>query len=372
MSATRSTTQSLSVCLLVLAAACDIEGGPPVDNGPVDDAGAVLPADASTAPDAGAPDDPVDAGDPGDPLDAGDPGDPLDAGDPGDPLDAGDPGDPEDAGSSGDAGSPGSTCTGRPGAAGLSSRSVTVDGLSRTFLVYVPSDLDPNEPVPLVLAHHGFTMSGEIMRTLTDFSEVADAEGFAVAFPDGGGFYPWHVGTGVCGAGAFANGTTDDIAFVEAMIDDVDDSQCVNRDEVFVTGFSMGGYFSNHIACERPDLVRAVAPHSGGTYAGGCNGGPTPVMVVHGTADGLIDASCGEQARDLWVERNGCSTQVDVVAIQGGTCEWHRDCPPGGQVTLCMLEGMDHGWSGATGFYGGGTEYEHASWLIWNFFRDHL
>jgi polyhydroxybutyrate depolymerase len=391
------------------AAGCTSDETPP-DMAPPDDAGSLHSPDAASPPymedarvgepdagsphlgepDAGSPDaGSPDAGSP----DAGspDPGEPdagaSDGGDDGSQSDAGEPDGGDDDGGHPDAGAsdddtedagvddagvdgPSPTCPGRTGSPGLEQRSVVVDGLTRTFLVYVPSHLDPEVPATVVFVHHGFTMSGEVMRTLTWLSDVADEEGFVVAFPDGGGLFPWHVGTGVCGAGAFANGTTNDIAFVEAMIEDIDASHCVAKDEVFVTGFSMGGYFSNHIACERPDLVRAIAPHSGGTYGGDCAGGPTPVMIVHGTADGLIEVGCGGEARDHWVERNGCSSQFDVVPILGGHCERHRDCPPGGQVTLCLLDGMAHGWSGGEGFYGGGTQYEDASWLIWDFFRD--
>jgi polyhydroxybutyrate depolymerase len=345
----RASARWAAASLLVWSVACEEE--PPVGGGA--DASAPLPSDAQLSDVWTDPNDPSDPGDPSVPSDPGD---------------SGDPSDPGDSGDSGDS----LSCTGRPGSPGLSSRTLTVDGLSRTFLVHVPPDLDPAQPVPLVFAHHGFTMSGEVMRSLTEFAAVADAEGFAVAFPDGGGFYPWYVGTGVCGMGASANGATDDTAFVEAMIDDIDADQCIDRDRVFMTGFSMGGYFSNHVACERPDLIRAAAPHSGGTYEGGCAGGPMPVMVVHGTADWLIDVACGELARDAWVERNGCSTQVDVVPVMGGHCERHRDCPPGGQVTLCLFDAMDHGWAGAVGFYGGGTEYEPASQLIWDFFQEQL
>jgi polyhydroxybutyrate depolymerase len=369
--------------VLLGAAGCTSQEVPPAMELP-DDAGGAFSPDAASPPDVGDASvgeldlDEPDAGELGlGELDGEPDGGQSDAGEPdGGDDDGGQPdaGAPDaDAGTE-DAGTdlPGPTCPGRTGAAGLEQRSVVVDGLTRTFLVYVPSHLDPEEPATVVFVHHGFTMSGEVMRTLTWLSEVADEEGFVVAFPDGGGFFPWHVGTGVCGAGAAANGTTDDIAFVEAMIEDIDARHCVAKDEVFVTGFSMGGYFSNHIACERPDLVRAIAPHSGGTYAGDCAGGPTPVMIVHGTADGLIAVDCGVEARGHWVERNGCSSQFDVVPILGGHCEQHRDCPDGGQVTLCLLDGMAHGWSGGEGFYGGGTQYEDASWLIWSFFSEQL
>ncbi len=279
------------------------------------------------------------------------------------------------AGASGDGGVGGvgvgggpGDCAGKPGAPGLSNRQVNAGGLPRTFLVHVPSNLDPNSAAPVVFAHHGFTMSGEIMRTLTDFQKVADENGFVVVLPDGAGT-TWNAGVGVCGAGALGSGSSDDFAFVEAMLGSVEADQCVDRKRVFTTGFSMGGYFSNHIACKRPDLVRGVAPHSGGGPPAGCLPGPKPVMIVHGTADALITFNCGTQSRDHWVQHNGCSADFDAKPVQGGTCEWSRNCPPGGQVVLCRLDGMGHGWAGHVGgIYGGGTQFEDATRLVWSFF----
>ena len=92
----------------------------------------------------------------------------------------------------------------------------------------------------------------------------------------------------------------------------------------------MGGYFANHIGCMRHDLVRAIAPHSGGGPPAGCVDGPMPALVVHGTADPLIFYLCGVQARDFWVSHNGCKSEVDVVPVKGGSCERNRGCPAGG------------------------------------------
>jgi poly(3-hydroxybutyrate) depolymerase len=209
------------------------------------------------------------------------------------------------------------------------------------------------------------------MQSVTGFADVADEEGFVVAFPEGtGSLAPWNVGPGVCAPGNLANGNGDDFAFLDAMIDAIAASQCIDRERVFVTGFSMGGYFSNHVGCAHSDSVRAVAPHSGGTYTGSCDGGPIPVLILHGSADGLINIGCGTQARDEWVARNGCSSEFDIVPVAGGGCQQHRDCPPGGQVTLCVFDGMAHGWAGGSGTYGGGKSYEDATRLVWDFFAE--
>jgi polyhydroxybutyrate depolymerase len=284
------------------------------------------------------------------------------------------------AGAIGGSGGGASVCSGKSGAPGLANRSVQVGGVTRTFERYIPATLDPNQPVSVVMAFHGFTMSGDIMRQLTNFSALADTENFVVVYPDGAGVDPWNVGTNVCGAGAFVSGTSDDIGFMKAMLDDIEAVQCIDRSRVFTTGFSMGGYFANHAGCTAPELTRAIAPHSGGTEGtptapiDDCVKGPKPVIILHGTGDLLIDPNCGKAARDMWAKHNGCDATTDSVAVKGGHCEYSRNCPANGKVVLCLFDNMPHGWAGAantgpTGLYGGGTQYEDATTLIWNFFK---
>jgi polyhydroxybutyrate depolymerase len=173
-----------------------------------------------------------------------------------------------------------------------------------------------------------------------------------------------------------APNTQDDFGFLEAMVTQVDSAQCVDRAHIYVAGFSMGGYFAHHAGCKGPKFVRAIAPHSGGTYSGPCDNGVKPVFIVHGGSDTLIFNSNGEAARSYWVMRNGCSSEVDKMDVKGGSCEWHKGCPAGGQVVKCTFPSMDHGWAGAPcpcGWtslkYAGGDQYADAAELIWAFFK---
>lgn len=239
--------------------------------------------------------------------------------------------------------------------------------------VYIPQALDPNTPVPLLLVHHGLTMNGEAMRTITGFQEIADREGFAVAFPDGLAnpfVSTWNAGTRLCGGADLASGKEDDLMFVKDMIASIEADQCLSREHVFMTCFSMGGFFSSHAACQLGDLVRGIAPSASGTYPGTCARGPLPVMLWHGTADGTVRSTCSPEARNIWVERNGCKATFDTVAIKGGKCEWQHGCPEGAQVVLCMVDGMNHQWSGGASPPIGAPNSENESEMIWKFFKD--
>jgi polyhydroxybutyrate depolymerase len=252
---------------------------------------------------------------------------------------------------------------------------LTAAGLARKFIYYAPANLDPNVPAPVVVVAHGWTMSGQQMYDITQYHQLADREGFVVMYPDGqpASIGPWNVGEGACPS-SFAVlpvATGNDQAFLDAMLDFAEADQCLAREHVFVTGFSMGGYFANETGCMRRDIA-AVAPHSGGSHdLGGCANERKPVIMFHGTSDIVIPLTCGNEARDRWVQRNGCSTAFDRVDVLGGHCEYSKDCPAGGQVALCLFDSMGHAWAGGTEAAFSDPSVESAAQLAWTFFKEH-
>jgi polyhydroxybutyrate depolymerase len=274
-------------------------------------------------------------------------------------------GDGMTGGTSGGAGGsrpPGEPCTGKTGGTGDVSR--TWNGIAQ-YITHYPPGLDPNTPVPLVFVAHGFTMSGAVMQTLTNFDAVADRDKFVVVYPDGdGGAFPWDVGVGACAPGGLISaGAAESLrGYLDGMRAAVEEDQCIDAGAIFVTGFSMGGYFSHHVGCQRGnEFARAVGPCSGGTYPGECPGAPVPVFIMHGATDTFIDHTlCGQGARDMWLPRNGCGAMFDTKMVGGGHCDWYKDCDPNGQTVYCEFDGVGHSWaSGATD-------------AVWSFFKGYL
>jgi polyhydroxybutyrate depolymerase len=280
-----------------------------------------------------------------------------------------------DAALPGDAGG----CGTRTGMRGLTSRTLmmTTAPTTRTYLVYLPQSFNPATPTPLVFVMHGYTMSGKAMHDITQYADIADSEGIAVAFPDGEGgpnslLAPWNVSTGNCYPGDLESATGDDFGFLEAMRADIAKDQCIDTSHTFVTGFSMGGYFSHHTGCMRPDLARAVAPHSGGTHPfGSCVTGHEPVIVFHGDSDPVVAESCDDSAVMQWIQKNGCQTTADVVAVTNGSCSYYRGCPADGQVAYCKFTGLGHAWAGGAADAGAfsAPSYASATQLEWAFFK---
>ena len=280
-------------------------------------------------------------------------------------------------------------CGSRTGMRGKTSRTLHVANLDRTYIVYLPAGVDPTTPIPLVYVHHGYTMSGDAMFSATGYPALADTEHIALAFPDGQAGpnslgAPWNVGANLCPsvAGPPPSASGDDFAFLDAMRDDIARDQCLDLAHVYLTGFSMGGYFSHHVGCERPD-IRAVAPHSGGTHPlDQCANAKKPIIIFHGTSDGVIPDGCDDPATTppsgvtpsatAWAQHNGCATTTTTTHVKNGSCIIYDGCPSGGQVELCTFTSMGHCWAGGVdnSVYSCGT-YESATQLQWDFFKQY-
>jgi polyhydroxybutyrate depolymerase len=91
-----------------------------------------------------------------------------------------------------------------------------------------------------------------------------------------------------CTSGIACETDTDDVAYFEALIDDVSSRVQIDADRIFVTGLSNGGAMSFRLACELP-RIRGAAPIGGAmqfTTGAECKpSDPRPILYVHGTTD---------------------------------------------------------------------------------------
>lgn len=170
-------------------------------------------------------------------------------------------------------------------------------GLERTFLYYIPDNL-PNG-APLFILLHGSKGSGKIMREMTGyrFDILADREKYVAVYPDG---YEGHWNDCRKGASDSAHKIdVDDIAYMKSLISYISDEAGINRDLVFIAGFSNGGHMGFRLAVEAPGTVKAiaaVAAHVPASVNNAC-GDPeqfVPVLLCSGTEDPINPFGGGE------------------------------------------------------------------------------
>lgn len=281
-----------------------------------------------------------------------------------------------------------------PLSAGDHTRTLTVGGLKRTYLVHVPKGYDPKTPTPVVLALHGAAMNGPMMDWFSGLTKKSDAAGFVVVYPSGTGagpFLTWNAGGFM---GKMAEGKADDVAFIGKLLDDLGTVVTMDEKRVYACGMSNGGMMCYRLAAELSDRIAAVAPVAGTIAIEESKPKrPVPVIHFHGTKDTLVpfEAAKGkavpfmklkgvEDSIQAWVKLNGCDPKpkADVLSKDGDEMKVTRTTYGGGkdgaEVVLVVVEGGGHTWPGKeppVGFIGKSAKNVSANDLMWEFFQKH-
>lgn len=172
----------------------------------------------------------------------------------------------------------------------LSSQKIEVGGVERSYRLVAPRGR--KKAAPLVYVFHGRGGDGDGIARYSGFETLANSEDFLAVFPDAIGG-EWEL-----------RGGERDLAFFDALHARICAQYDVDRNRVFATGMSMGGYFSNFVAAKRSEVIAAIAPHSGGLGALAVTGVDAarkyPVLVIHGDADQIVPVSEGRKTKELY------------------------------------------------------------------------
>lgn len=254
------------------------------------------------------------------------------------------------------------------------------DGLTRDYILYLPANLESQ--APLVFNLHGYTSNAEQQRFYSEMDGVADANGFAVCYPNGtldefeSPF--WNSGWG---------GGVDDTGFLVALAQALQEEYDLDPERTFSCGMSNGGFMSYHLACAAYDTFKAVASVTGTmstlTYASCDPPVPVPAFEIHGTLDLVVPYDGGDgmvpivDVVDFWANINGCGSpdvyeldNINLLDFSTVTVTKYADCTSGNEVWLYTVEAGGHTWPGAIPIIVTGNTNQDfdASEEIWNFF----
>lgn len=273
--------------------------------------------------------------------------------------------------------------------------SVNVGGVARTFLLHLPPAAADHR-VPLVLVFHGHTGNAKVALKSSRMNAVADSLGMAVVYADGSGRVrgvglSWNVGT-CCGwAQAHA---VDEMAFVDTLRATMVRSGRVDSAAVFAAGFSAGGMLALKAACERPNIIRAVADLAGAMPNYPCSTTtPIGVLLVRGGDDDDLRedhaiqraegappyATSLDSAAAFWSRVNRC-TGHRTSLLRNVPTERVRTliatgCAPGGAVEMVTIPHHPHAWPGGRSTWWFGQRPSQAvngSSLVLGFFAAQL
>ena len=235
-----------------------------------------------------------------------------------------------------------------------------VNGKTRQYFVVLPTGYDNATPAPVVFTYHGRGgTASSLLPTGSPYGGGYALYGVQSGLPNAIYVVPQGLDSG-SDAGTdygWPNTGGQDINFVKAMITWLETNLCVDKSRYFSDGMSYGGMMSETIACQMPDVFRAIGSMSGSLFGStrSCVAKPIAAWITHGDADTTVAISGDQTARDLIVTNNGCNTTntstVDLVdsarvgdaSSTDVTCTVYDQCTSGNYpVVWCPVVGEGH------------------------------
>lgn len=263
-------------------------------------------------------------------------------------------------------------CATPPTAESQTLSELMVNGVRRQYRLSVPR-ADAGVALPVLMAFHGGSGRDYPFPQQREFEELVEAEGVIAVYPLAELVPPnegeWQLNT--------SESSTQDIAFVEALIDDLSSRYCVDSKRIYATGYSLGSMFTYELACHLNARFAAIA-----SFAGTMPVTPNScalvenvsIMHIHGQDDPIISYdnewewkawdSVGAM-RDIpslvrfWSEQYGCQNESETQS-DSALHIVHDACDEGVRVEHYRLTGVGHEWPDAIS---GVSTHE----VIWNF-----
>ena len=292
-----------------------------------------------------------------------------------------------------------------PHAPGRYAMSLKVDGLQRSFIVYLPSAYDGKTALPLVMMLHGGGGNAKATSWETGWTDKADQAGFIAVFPNAAARNPNRRSSFAFNPQLWNDGSdrfypdqkaVDDVHFLETLLDLLSESFATDPRRVYITGFSNGASMSFLAAAKLPHRIAAIAPVAGACWIDpGTLKPPVPMLYITGTEDplNLIEGGSPRLANGnsdavrskpkppvsesilKWVKALGVSdTPASSKSENGIKIERYG----GGetQVTYLTVDGLGHTWAGGRSILpesmvGATSDKINATDVIWDFFRQH-
>jgi len=160
------------------------------------------------------------------------------------------------------------------------------DNLEREYYIYIPDSITIDAPLLFVL--HGYGSDANSIMNSSQFNDIADEYGFIVCYPQGTednwNSRQWF-------SGWYSNDPIDDVGFLVSLAQYIQTEYEVSLENTFCTGMSNGADMSYRLACEAPNVFKAIASVAGCMFEWAINScspdNIIPVFEIHGTNDNI-------------------------------------------------------------------------------------
>ncbi len=244
----------------------------------------------------------------------------------------------------------------------LAPSSVTVYGKQRSIITDIGRNYSPSQPTKLIIAFHWRTNPNTLVRTYYKINQASQGNAIIVyplglpeEWPTRSRNNPWDKPNNLR-----------DYALFDTIVKTISDQYCINKDEIYVVGHSLGWWFTNTLACARGDIIRAIWSVGGSSTKTICSG-PTSAIIMHNPDDNLASFAGGEWARDALLQQNQCWPETESIWPEWWNCIKYTNCIEWSSVVRCP-----HNDSIENGKYYPHTRPDFAGQTIRDFFTDRL
>jgi len=227
-------------------------------------------------------------------------------------------------------------------------------GAARTYILHLPAGGPSNPPLMLMLCGHGGT--GAQQQSSTQMDKIADREKFIVVYPD-----PI--------AGNWDQAGDSDLKYYAALIDTIDAKYHIDRNRVYVAGFSQGAAMTHAVGCAYADKLAAIAPVSGNIPATCKPARAIPMFLTFGTKD-IATPEKFMSSASAWAKLDECPATPVVIRPYPASnpnsvvtrISW-GPCKNGTEVIADSVKGGPHEWPMNTATKVNNSEE------VWSFFK---
>ena len=246
---------------------------------------------------------------------------------------------------------------------------ITVGSGIRKTYTYIPVNVEKSPA--LVISLHGLNQDPEYQQKQTQWNAMADKEGFIVTYPLGNNKMWDTSGTG-------------DVKFVETVIKEMINQHHVDRNRIYLSGFSMGSWLGYHCLETLGDKIAAFGPVSGVDIGKQPKANrKVPIMHIHGTGDDVFKYTGDpshmaggypsiEEYVKKWAAYEGCDANNPQVVrpypssrkTANATRTIYNNVNDDVEVNLISIDGKGH-------WHSNDPNGVNSTQELWNFFKRH-
>ena len=246
---------------------------------------------------------------------------------------------------------------------------ITVGSGIRKTYTYIPVNVEKSPA--LVISLHGMNQDPEYQQKQTQWNAMADKEGFIVTYPLGNNKM-WDT-----------NGTSD-VKFVETVIKEMINQHHVDKNRIYLSGFSMGSWLGYHCLETIGDQIAAFGPVSGVDIGKQPKANrKVPIIHIHGTGDDVFKYTGDpshmaggypsiEEYVKKWAAYEGCDANNPQVVrpypssrkTANATRTIYNNVNDDVEVNLISIDGKGH-------WHSNDPNGVNSTQELWNFFKRH-